>query len=128
MSVSLVYWVSCEEFCRHVDVVPVYLGGVVAGPLRAVALERVVEAGVSGLPVAIVITRLQLALVKALDALLASGLRGDAVRVVVDTVCELSEDQEQCRAELGPIVEEIVSTTDPSKINELVKKAIELVR
>jgi len=131
-AVSMVKLVSCKELydlcLRGGGMVPVYLGGALSGPVQAVALERVVEAGVAGLPVQIVITRLQLALVKALDALLATGNRDYAVRTVVDTVCEVFEDPEQCEMELGPLVEEIASTEDPDRINKLLEKAIEAVR
>ncbi len=84
--------------------------------------------GWPGLPVQIVITRLQLTLVKALDALLAAGNRDYAVRIVVDIVCEMFKDPEQCEIELGPLVEETASTEDLDKINKLLEKTINIAR
>lgn len=93
----------------------------------AFALERIIATSVVGLPMPLVAIRFQLALVRALDALLVAGRKDDVVRIVVDTVCKDFENQEECRAELEPIVEEIASTNDQSKIEKLLNKAIELV-
>ncbi len=121
---SLIKPVSCEEYCRSKcegnDIVLVYMRGPSYGPLPVQALMAVLEAGLTGLPVPIVITRLQILVAHLLGAALERLPWGEVAEIVARVVCEPFGDEEDvCLSMVKPQLETIL------EIAKRAEKAVE---
>ncbi len=108
----LVETVSCEEFCRRrcmgLDFVPVYRGSIQYLPAKVQALLRVVEAGVMGLPVPLVVSRILHLAVKLMEYVLEHHGDEALARIVALNICEKHPELETCLDTIKPRLESIL--------------------
>ena len=110
---TLVEMVSCEEFCRRrcmgLGFIPVYRGSIQYLPAKVQAALRVVEAGVVGLPVPLVVSRILHLAAKLMEYVLERGGDEELARIVAANICEKLEDMRACLDAIKPQLESILA-------------------
>ncbi len=114
---AVVELVSCEDYCRRRcdgnPVLPVYRGSTKHMPPEVQALLMVVEAGLLGLPLPLVLTRLMILAARLM--LLAREKLGNEplAKTVSEVICEAyGDEQELCITMLKPRLEALLEIAD----------------
>ena len=110
--VALVETVSCEEYCRRrcmgLDFIPVYRGSIQYLPAKVQAMLRIIEAGVAGLPVPLVLTRILHLAAKLMEYILEQSGDDALAEIVALNICEKLEDVQACLDTIRPRLESIL--------------------